>query len=274
MKFSVRQTVFLVFLLFTVLPSLQTGAAKEAGSNDNREGFAIIRIRHRPAAELVDQARTLLGPSSRVSVDRVGNSLIVAADPAGIARLRRELVRLDVRVPRITITLRGRQTAEQGRSLSTSGIHAGEPALRLSTGHADRATRMRLTLNSGSEGYLNMARDLPLTETWITLCGRYGYRFSWIRTSQRLDTGFSVRATALPDDRVELVLTPRLDFDNGHQLVFVRAASRLTVDSSRWTTLAANDTRLDETAGLILSRGGSNERAMVLEVRAEVTRSR
>ena len=244
-------------------------------TRDNREGFAIIRIHHRPASELVDQARTLLGPSSRISVDKVSNSLIVAADPAGIARLRRELVRLDVRVPRITITLRGRQDAEQARSLSTGGgIHGGKPALQLATGHAGRATRMRLTLNSGSEGYLNLARDLPLTETWISLCGRYGYRFSWIQTSQRLNTGFSVRATALPDDRVELVLAPRLDFDNGHHLVLVRAASRLTVDNNRWTTLAAGNARLDEATGLILSNGSSSRRAMVLEVRAVIARSR
>jgi len=256
--------VFLLFLLAGPSPLL-------FGSQKPELDFAVIKIRHRPAGELLEATRELLAGEGRVSLDRISNSLIVSAPSGKISDLRALLSRLDVTVPMITVYLRSRFPREAGRTLSTvTGITGTRPGLTMASGQFHQDTTLQATLNSGATTYLLISRDRPRTDYWLELCGRYGYRFSWLQTSQRLDTGFLVQATALPGKRIELALEPRLDFDNGHQVRLTRAATRITVLEGQWTPVAAADTGRDEINRAVISRHeGKGLQGLILEVKAQ-----
>lgn len=267
-KYSSHFILALTGLLFCFfLAGLQSVASAEKSTDT----LAIIKLRKRPARDILPQVHTALSPAGRASADTIINAVIVSDTPESIENIRRLVARLDVPAARVTMQLRFRQATSQTRSLSTTGaVNNGEGGLRISSGTFNRNKTMQLVVSSGSSGYLLVGRDIPFTEFWLDLCSRYGYRFKWMTRYKRIESGFEVRPVVF-GSRVELTLLPRISFGDQREIRFTEAATRITIPVNTWVGVAAADTGSDSVAAAILTAGGEkNSRAMVLEIRARV----
>ncbi len=127
---------WLLVLVFSVFSgTVSARAAKEGQNRDDRTVIELIRLRHRPAGEVLAAVQAALSPAGRASVDRVGNGIIAVDTPERMEQLRSLVHRLDVRVPQVTVRLRYRAGEHGGRRLAnTGGIRKPRPALRLGSG--------------------------------------------------------------------------------------------------------------------------------------------
>jgi len=267
-RYSTGSVLFFAGLLFCFLCiDLQPILA----ANTSSETFQIIKVKKRPAKELLPQVQTVLSPTGRASVDTISNAIIVSDTPEAVENIQRLIARLDQPVPQVTLRLRYRQAGTKTRSLSTAGgISGGEGGLRMHTDAFNQSQAFQLTLSSGSSGYLMVGRDIPFTDYWLDLCSRYGYRFEWMTRYKRVESGFEVHAVAL-GSRVDLTLVPRLSFSDSREIRFTRAATRITIPVDTWVPVAAADAGTDlVSAAIVTANGQSNSRAMVIEVKARV----
>ena len=257
--------MLLVFLHAVCCPAL----ASELTSSF--ETFEIIKVRKRPAKELLPHVQTVLSPTGRASVDMISNTIIVSDTTDHVQQVRQLIKRLDIPVPLVNISLRYHQTATRSRSLSTAGgISGGQGGLRMSSGSFNQEKNFQLTVSSGSSGYLLIGRDIPFTSSWLDLYYRYGYRFSWLTEYKRVESGFEVQPVVI-GSRVDLMLVPRLAFADKETIRFTEAATRMTLPVNTWVPVAASDFGMDTVSAAILTANGqTNSRAMVLEVKARV----
>ncbi len=267
-RYSFNFSFFLTGLLCCLLSAeLQPALALEK----TPDAFTIIKVKKRPAKELLPQIQTLLSPTGRASVDTLSNAIIVSDTREAVENIQQLTARLDRPVPQVTLRLRYRQAGTKTRSLSTTGgISGGEGGLRMHTDTFHQNKTLQLTLSSGSSGYLMVGRDIPFTDYQLDLCNRYGYRFGWLTQYKRVENGFDVHAVAL-GSRVDLTLLPRLSFGDSREIRFTRAATRITIPVDTWVPVAASDAGTNPVAAAILTANGqSNSRAMVIEVKARV----
>ncbi len=263
------------FLFFCLMPSVLffvgnsfAGAAKDG---DGSPDVAIIKVRMRPAQELLPQVQTILSTSGRASVDSITNAVIVSDSACTIKKIRRLIRALDSPTPQVTIILRYHQTRTQNRTLSTgSGISGPKRGLHYTTGTFRRKKNIQITVNSGSTGYLMVGQQIPFTTFWLDLCSRHGYRFSWLNEYTTVGIGFAVHPLVF-ENRIDLTLLPRLSFADGRTVQFTRAATRITIPPDTWVGLAAANSDINEVSAAILSANGrNNNRATVLEVMARM----
>ncbi len=262
------QVFFFICLVFFPQPGWTSSTyANELTTNT----FEIIKIRHRPAKELLPQVETMLSANGRASADTISNSIIISDTSDNVVHVKQLINDLDIPVPQVTINLRSRQATAQTRSLSTTGgIHAGRGGLEMSSGKFNRNQNFQLTVSSGSSGYLLTGRDIPFTNYWLDICHRYGYRFSWLTDYKRIESGFEVTPVVL-GNRIDLLMLPRLSFGDGRSISFAEAATRMTVPVNTWVTFAATDTGMQSVSAAILTaKGQTNNQAMTLEVKAHV----
>jgi len=254
-------------VLFSVGSVCAVAADDEAGSPE----VAIIKVRMRPAQELLPQVQTILSASGRASVDTISNAVIVSDSADTITRIRRLIQQLDVPTPQVTVTLRYHQAETRKRTLSTaSGIAGPKAGLHITSGEFRRDKSLQITVGSGSTGYLTVGRKIPLTSFWLDLCSRYGYRFGWLGAYTTVGSGFEVRPLVL-GNRVELSLTPRLSFGDDRSIEFTRATTRVTIPADTWVQLGTADIGINDVATAVLSANGQdNRRAMILEVKAHI----
>lgn len=257
--------LLLVFLHGVCCPAL---ASEQRATADT---FEIVKVEKRPAEELLIQVQTVLSPTGRASVDMISNAIIVSDTADHVQQVRQLIKRLDVPVPLVNISLRYHQAATRSRSLSTAGgISGGQGGLRMSSGSFNQQKNLQLTVSSGSSGYLLIGRDIPFTSTWLDLCSRYGYRFSWLTEYKRVESGFEVQPVVI-GSRVDLMLVPRLAFADRETIRFTKAATRMTIPVNTWVPVAASDFGVNTVSAAILTASGqTNSRAMVLEVKARV----
>lgn len=233
---------------------------------------AFIKIHHRRAEELLPHVRALLSDTGRVSADTLTNSLIVVDRPEQIDRIKDLARTLDRPAPQVTVLLRFNNSQNRsGRLLSTSrGIEGGRAGLRLGTGKTNRQQTLAITLSSGTEGFLVVGRQVPVTRAWIDLCRRYGFRAGWLTGYKTLASGLAVRPVVL-DQKVQLTLTPRLSFARGRSLAFTEAAATVLLTPDTWTPLATATGQQDILEAVIVSGATSHQdRAMILEVQVRI----
>jgi len=267
-RYSTGSVLFFAGLLFCFLCiDLQPILA----ANTSADTFTIIKVKKRPAQELLPQVQTVLSPTGRASVDTISNAIIVSDTMEAAANVERLIARLDRPVPQVTLRLRYRQASTKTHSLSTAGgISGSEGGLRMHTDTFHQNKTLQLTISSGSSGYLMVGRDIPFTDYWLDLCSRYGYRFKWMTRYKRVESGFEVHAVVL-GTRVDLTLLPRLSFGDSREIRFTEAATRITIPVDTWVPVAASDAGTDlVSAAIITANGQSNSQAMVIEVRARV----
>ncbi len=241
-----------------------------AGDKTVSPEVAIIKIHERPAQELLPQVQTILSASGRTSVDIISNAVIVSDHADTIKKIRDLIRRLDVAAPQVTVTLRYHQAETRTRTLSTaSGISGPKTGLHITSGEFRRDKKLQITVSSGSTGYLVVGSKIPFTSFWLDLCSRHGYRFSWLHEYTTVGIGFEVHPRVV-DDRVDLSLVPLLSFARGRSIEFTRAQTRVTIPQNTWVQIAATNSGMDEVSTAILSAGGDNDQAMILEVMAWV----
>ncbi len=229
----------------------------------------FIKLHHRAAAEVLPQVKTLLSGQGRAAADIGTNSLIVIDTPGQLREIRDLVAHLDRPTPQVIVLVRMRASGSDGRLLSTdSGIRSARPGLTLATGAGNWEKTLRLTLTSGSSGFLTIGRQVPLTRTWLDLCGRHGLRAGWLTDYQTFASGLSVQPLVL-DHAVQLTLTPALRFAQGRELVFAEAGTRVMVPPDTWTPIAAA-TNADSALSAVLLSGQARQQSgsMVLEVKA------
>ncbi len=265
----------IVSLLFFWLP-LSTfffiGSAPAVAAGDKTESpeVAIIKVHKRPARELLPQVQTILSSSGRASVDIISNSVIISDQADTIKKIRRLIRRLDVSAPQVTVILRYHQKETRTRTLSTaSGISGPKAGLRITNGGFRRDKKLQITVSSGSTGYLVVGRKIPFTSFWLDRCSRHGYLFGWLHEYTTVGSGFEVRPLVV-DNRVDLSLVPRLSFAQGRSVEFTGAETRITIPINTWVRIGAANSGMDEVSTAILSAGGDNDQAMILEVMAWV----
>jgi len=122
-RYSTGSVLFFAGLLFCFLCiDLQPILA----ANTSSDAFQIIKVKKRPAKELLPQVQTVLSPTGRASVDTISNAIIVSDTPETVENIQRLIARLDQPVPQITLRLRYRQAGTKTRSLSTAGGISGK----------------------------------------------------------------------------------------------------------------------------------------------------
>ena len=266
----------IVSLLFFCLPlsvifSVGSSLAVAADDGDGSPAIAIIKVHQRPAKDLLPQVRTILSASGRASVDIISNAVIVVDSADTIKKIRHLIRRLDVSIPQVTVTLHYHQAETRRRTLSTSsGISGTKAGLHITSGEFRQDKKLQIAVSSGSKGYLMVGRQIPFTSFWLDLCSRYGYRFSWLSEYKTVGSSLEIRPLVL-GDRVDLTIVPRLSFGGRRQIRFTEAATRITVPTDTWVQLAAANGDMDTVWAAIRSLNGqSNNRAMVLELKARV----
>ncbi len=261
----------IVLLLFScILLSVLCPVESRPARADSPE-TAIIKVHSRPAKDLLPQVQTILSASGRASIDIITNSVIVSDTTDTIQKIRHLIRQLDAPTPQVTITLRYHQPSTKTRSLSTSsGISGPKRGLHITSGEFHRDKSLQIAVSSGSTGYLMVGRQIPFTSFWLDLCFRYGYRFSWLNDYKTVGSSLEIRPLVL-GDRVDLTIVPRLSFGGRRQIRFTEAATRITVPTDTWVQLAAANGDMDTVWAAIRSLNGqSNNRAMVLELKARV----
>lgn len=269
-RYSSSHLLFLAGLLLVFLyTGMYPAFAEETTHPANT--LEIIKVRKRPAKELLPQVQTILSPSGRASVDTISNAIIVSDTADHVKQVQQLINSLDIPVPQVVINLRYQQATTRTRSLSTAGgISGDQGGLRMRTDKFNQNKNLQLTVSSGSSGYLLIGRDIPFTGYWLDLCSRYGYRFGWMTEYKRVESGFEVHAVVL-GAKVDLLLLPRLSFADRREIRFTEAATRITVPADTWVTVAATDGGISAVAAAILTANGqTNSRAMILQVKARV----
>ena len=231
----------------------------------------IIKVRNRPAKELLPQIETILSPSGRASVDTISNAIIVS-DTSDQRQTDSTLIKdLDIPVPQVTINLRSsKRQPEPVRCLLQAVSAQTRVACEMRTDKFNQNKNLQLTVSSGSSGYLLIGRDIPFTGYWLDICSRYGYSFGWMTEYKRVESGFEVHAVVL-GAKVDLLLLPRLSFADRREIRFTEAATRITVPADTWVTVAATDGGISAVAAAILTANGqTNSQAMILQVKARV----
>ncbi len=263
------------FLFFCLTPSvlffIGNSFAGDPKDGDDFPEVAVIKVHQRPAGELLPQVQILLSASGRASVDSVTNTVIVSDNEGTIKKIRRLIRTLDSPTPQVTIILRYHQTKTNNRTLSTSGgISGPKRGLQSTNSTFHRKKNERITISSGSTGYLMIGQQIPFTTFWLDLCSRHGYRFSWLNEYTTVGIEFAVHPLVF-ENRVDLTLLPRLSFADGRTVQFTGAATRITIPPDTWVGLAAANSDINEVSAAILSANGqNNNRATVLEVMARI----
>lgn len=156
-------------------------ASTLAGAQDRIE---LIELRHRPAAEVASIVRPLLGPEDALSAE--GYTLILRADPARIAEVRRVVEQID-RAPRnlLVSVIRATQTEAarievETRARASSGddvttVIGGEKDDGVSVSMGQRYTTRResdiqqLRVLEGNRAFIQVGESFPYPAANLSL---------------------------------------------------------------------------------------------------------
>ena len=219
-------------------------------------------LRHRPAAELVEPLRDLLGPSARVAA--FNETLVVVAPAADLALAADLVARFDQ--PRRMLRIHVDQDlARTGDALSIDGsarvrLPGGPGRARLDATaterwHEQRVSQFLLVLN-GEAARIAVGRSIPVTQRYLALCRRYGYLIETVEYHS-VTTGFEVRPELL-EEQVRLEMVPYMAFladSQAREVVFQELATRVRVPLDRWYELGGHLADQDEVSRTILGAG-------------------
>jgi hypothetical protein len=270
---KIRILIFVWSLLFVATPlSILVGSTgeEEAAAVVDKPEMEIIKLRQRPAREVLPSVRPLLSSAGRASADTVTNAIIVIDRVEHIAKVKELISQLDRHIPQVTVRLRFQVQQERDRRLSTRSGVSGVSGERLAIRSRNREQQLMLRVSSGASGYLRIGKEVAFDRFWLQLCGRYGYRFGWLQDYRTVATGFLVKPQVY-GNKVDLELVPRISFGGERELIFVEAANRLVVEEGTWQVLGGQTARDSELIGAVLAVGMGHQRVMLLEVRADVT---
>lgn len=239
---------------------------------------AVIKVKHRWAAELLPIVESMLSPEGTVTVSARVNSLVVVDTPEAIQRVQAYLSRFDRPVEQIRIYVRFHAMAESRNSeVSGRGRISGDDAsvsaggkrkdgIDISIQDRDRRQKSRseffIVAMSGSPAYIRAGKEVPYTQN-PAFFKRYapgGGTGSW----QTVESGFEVTPT-IAGNNAHLKIIPRIAYDNRDDAIirFFGARTELTVPLGRWVEIGGNKDRKNEIIREILSLSKSRQNSAI-----------
>ena len=236
---------------------------------------AVIRIKHRWAAELAPIVQSMLSPDGSVTVSERVNSLVIVDNPDAIRRVHAYLAEFDKPLEQVRIrvrfyeqrsgeagsaTVRGRVSGDDwhasvgGRSKDGADISV-EADRRRRTNFSEHA----VIATAGQAAYIIAGKEIPYHERWPEYSRRYGQVGNTV-TFQVVETGFDV-IPMIFDDNVLIRIVPRIAYDNDKDAVvrFYGAQTEVTVPFGRWVEIGGVGDKKNEVIREILSRGRNDQ---------------
>ena len=182
----------------------------------------IFTVKHRLAADILPVVQAALSPQGKAVADNIGNTIIVNDTAEVLQTVSTLLLSSDQQVPQVRVQMNFGGAGKSGRHLST---------------RKNRESAF-VTVSSGSNAYIRMAREVSLTDQWLVLCRRYNVPI-FLKETRTLETGMDVTPVAA-GDQVIITVTPRISWvenDRTNSFRFVDAATTITVPRSQWVDL-------------------------------------
>ncbi len=221
----------------------------------------------------------ILSPQGRAVADKIGNMIVVNDHPEIIEEVRTLLLSSDQRVPQVRVQIafdsadsnKTLDVRKSGRHLSTKDtLYQYSKSGRKSRGHSF------IMVSSGSSGYIRMAREVPVTESWVVFCRRYGVPYL-LKETRTIETGIEVSPIAA-GDQITVTVTPRISWrEKGRpdSFRFVDATTSVTIPRSQWFDLGGMSNMSEsqeDVLGTILSTGGAgDENGFFMRIKADIT---
>ncbi len=251
-----------------VLIAVLSGTALFAGD------YAVIKVNHRPAVELVEAVRALLSPEGTVIADERNNTLIIMDSPAVLKQCRELVTSLDVasRHVRLRVTFyeaRDRHEVdlsvrwryrdggfmignfEDGRG--GEGLTVGGFGGAVADGKTSVTTQDLLVMSGGSGRFVTGA-NVPISDDVLIRFRDHGIIREGV-IFREVSTGFIFTPTIL-NTEVHLDITPFFSyFADGEEgsIVFYEAATTVSIPDGRTVIIAENETDTGRLVGDIFS---------------------
>jgi hypothetical protein len=273
--------------VWAVLLLMAVAVATTGSASALEKDYAVIKVGHRDAEEMLPLVSPLLSPSGKAAADRRTNSLVIVDTPAAIARVRGFLAGSDKPGRPVTVRIRfGQNRSTGGASAKANARVSGDDwsaqvgdrttdglDVRL-RGRQRRAAEMSeyfVTVMSGGTAYIWAGKEVPYTQRWGDYCRRYGHVTETV-TFKTVETGFDVRPVVV-GNRAHIKVTPRISSTGrgGRQEVirFAEAATQVTAPLGQWVEIAGGSGRGSEVRHAILATG-SNRRNSRLSIALKV----
>ena len=219
----------------------------------------IFTVKHRLAADILPVVQAALSPQGKAVADNIGNTIIVNDTAEVLQTVSTLLLSSDQQIPQVRVQMNFGGAAQSGRHLST---------------RKNRESAF-VTVSSGSNAYIRMAREVSLTDQWLVLCRRYNVPI-FLKETRTLETGMDVTPVAA-GDQVIITVTPRISWvENGRtdSFRFVDAATTITVPRSQWVDLggiSSSSGNNSNILGRILSTGDLDRKNnFLIKIKADV----
>ena len=261
-----RRTRHAVFL--GALAAILLGGAAFAAD------YTVIKVSHRPAAELVEAVRAILSSDGTVIADERNNTLIIMDNPAALKKARELVGDLDVgaRHVRLSVTffeaedrnrvdfsVRWRYTGGgfvvgnlEGGDGGEGFVVSGFPDAVTKSGVS--VTTQELLVMSGGSGRFVTGADVPVTED-VLIRLRHGGVIREHVVFREVSTGFVFTPTIL-DRAVSLEIVPFLSYFADEQegsIVYYEAGTTISIPDGRTVVIAENETETGKLVGDIFS---------------------
>jgi protein transport protein HofQ len=245
------------------------------GTVSMAKDVAVIRIKHRWAAELAPIVQSLLSPDGSVTVSKRVNSLVIVDSPDAIRRVQAYLAEFDKPLEQVRIRVRfyEQRSGEAGSGavrgrVSGDDWHAAVGGRRKDGADIsiEAAGRRRTNFSehtviatAGQAAYIIAGKESPYHERWPDYSRRYGQGGNAV-TFQVVETGFDV-IPMIFDDNALIKIVPRIAYDDDKDAVvrFYGAQTEVTVPFGRWVEIGGVGDQKNEVIREILSRGRNDQ---------------
>ena len=241
---------------------------------------AVIKVNYRDASEVLPMVEAFLSQEGRATVDVRTNSIMISDESESLKKIREFLAHIDKPAEQVTIRFRFQEEGiSRERDMSASGtvsddkwsVSAGKDRREgLHVRAQDRSVSVArnvesfITVLSGSAAYIGVGEEIPYTEKWIHLCGRYAH-FDRRVDFKTIETGMEV-TPVVSGDRVHIEIMPRISYkepgDRG-VIRFTEALTRVTVSKGEWVNIGGHGKSGNEVIREILSRRSADDRTSV-----------
>jgi len=256
------------------------------GTVSMAKDVAVIRIKHRWAAELAPIVESMLSPDGSVTVSERVNSLVIVDNQDAIRRVRTYLAEFDIPLEQVRIrvrfyeqrsgeagsaTVRGRVSGDDWHA-SVGGRRQDGADISVEAGRRRRTnfSEHAVIATAGQAAYIIAGKEIPYHERWSEYSRRYGQVGNTV-TFQVIETGFDV-IPMIFDDNVLIRIVPRIAYDDDKDAVvrFYGAQTEVTVPFGRWVEIGGVGDQKNEIIREILSRARNDQTtSMSMSLRVE-----
>jgi len=239
----------------------------------------IIELKHRAAAEVEEQVRSLLDDGEKVTA--AGSHLVLIANGESLQAAEQLIAVLDQQQQNLLIRVRMNEERQQAGKDSSAVVSYSNTKELASTGNIDyrignssSAHEQSLQLLEGGRGLIEIGKEIPYTEQWAVVTGEItGYSESI--GYKNISTGFWVSPVKILGDKVLVDVEPYIsDADVGRgerapQIDYSQLSTRLQVPLRQWYPLGSQMEQRDKISRSIISwrsEDGQAERDLQIRI--------